>query len=120
MAALRTAVRVVEVVALLASLAFVVLLFANEPSTSSVPAASSGDPVDGAAVYASRCSTCHGDDGDGGRGPTLGGGVVAAEFPDPADQVAVVTNGRGTMPSFRTRLTPEEIAAVVEYTREDL
>ena len=38
-------------------------------------------------------------------------------YPDPADQIAVVTNGRGGMPAFGDRLSAEEIAAVVEYTR---
>ena len=38
-------------------------------------------------------------------------------YPDPADQIAVVTNGRGGMPAFGEKLSEEEIAAVVEYTR---
>ena len=41
-------------------------------------------------------------------------------FPDAADQEAVVANGRGSMPAFADSLTPEQIAAVVEYTRTGL
>ena len=41
-------------------------------------------------------------------------------FPDANDQIAVVTKGRGSMPSFADSLTPEQIAAVVDYTRNDL
>ena len=61
-----------------------------------------------------------GQDGEGGVGPELGGGAAVAAFPDVADQVAVVADGRGAMPSFDRTLTPQEIKAVVDYTREDL
>jgi mono/diheme cytochrome c family protein len=40
-----------------------------------------------------------------------------AVYPDAADEIAVVTNGRGGMPAFSERLSAEEIAAVVDYTR---
>ena len=33
---------------------------------------------------------------------------------------AVVANGHGSMPEFADSLTPEQIAAVVEYTRTGL
>ena len=42
------------------------------------------------------------------------------DFPNPADQEAVVANGRGSMPSFSGSLTAEQIKAVVEYTRTGL
>lgn len=41
-------------------------------------------------------------------------------FPDVADQVALVSEGAGGMPGFGASLSPEEIEAVVLYTREDL
>ena len=43
-------------------------------------------------------------------------------FPKEADQIALVTNGvSGTsMRAFGELLTPEEITAVVRYTRESL
>ena len=44
-------------------------------------------------------------------------GKVVVKYPDPQAQIALVTNGRRGMPAFETRLTAEEIAAVVEYTR---
>jgi mono/diheme cytochrome c family protein len=37
-----------------------------------------------------------------------------------ADQVTVVTDGRGSMPGFGGRYDPEELEAVVRYTREVL
>ncbi len=125
--ALGVVVTVAEVVTLLAVALFVVMLFANEPDgagTATVASgadggndAGAGGGIDGAAVYAQRCAVCHGASGEGGVGPTLAGGAVVEAFPDAADQIAVVTEGRGGMPDFGTALSPEEIDAVVRYTR---
>jgi mono/diheme cytochrome c family protein len=107
-------VNVVEIVVGIIAVAFVIALFVNEP------AEESGAPkAPGASIYAANCATCHGQGGQGGVGPTLAGQVVT-EFPDPADEIAVVRNGRGGMPSFGGDLTDQEIAQVVEYTRTDL
>ena len=117
---LRLVAKIVEGVVAVAVVVFVVLLFTNDPTPPpavhpDVVAAAGG--VDGAGVYGQRCAGCHGGDGSGGIGPRLAAGRVVASFPDPQDQIAVVTNGRGGMPAFADRLTPEEIAAVVDYTR---
>jgi mono/diheme cytochrome c family protein len=117
---LRRVSYVVEAIVAVAVVVFVVLLFVNDPeSPPAVPAAAveAAGGVDGAAVFGDNCARCHGGDGSGGIGPRLAGGRVVAVYPDPADQIAVVTDGRGGMPSFAGQLTEEEIAAVVEYTR---
>jgi mono/diheme cytochrome c family protein len=120
---LKTAVNVVQFFAAAAALAFVVLLFVNDPDE---PEASGGGGgadgagaggVDGAAVFAENCATCHGADGSGISGPPLDDGIVVVNFPDIQDQIDVVTNGRGPMPAFGDRLSAEQIQAVVEYTR---
>jgi len=115
---LKTAVNVVQFFAAAAALAFVVLLFVNDPEK---PAATggggAGGGVDGAAVFSQNCAGCHGADGSGISGPPLDDGIVVTNFPDIQDQIDVVTNGRGPMPSFGDRLSAEEIQAVVEYTR---
>jgi hypothetical protein len=72
------------------------------------------------ATYVSSCAGCHGAGGQGGLGPQLADGAVVAAFPDEADQVEVVAEGRGGMPGFGDRLSPEQVAAVVAFTREDL
>lgn len=101
---------------------FVVMLFANSPTA---PAAAPAEAIaaaggiDGGALYGGKCAGCHGGDGSGGIGPRLAGRVVT-KFPEPAAQVVVVTDGRRGMPSFGARLTPEEIEAIVEYTRTAL
>lgn len=77
--------------------------------------------VVGQDVFKGRCSTCHGSSGGGGTGKKLSEGVVVEKYPDPAVQLAIITNGLGgSMPAFREVLTPEEIEAVVRYTREVL
>ncbi len=109
----------VEMLALVAIVVFVVLLFR---SGSPVEVASD-DPVlqRGAQIFASRCAGCHGPEGQGYAGrPALNEGKVVAAFPDIEAQIAVVSNGRNSMPSFGGRLDEAEIEAVVRFTREVL
>jgi mono/diheme cytochrome c family protein len=108
-------VNILEVVVLVAALAFFVALFASGPDEESDAAKTPA----GASIFSASCAVCHGTQGEGGVGPVLAGRVVD-RFPEAADEIAVVTNGRGGMPSFGGRLTDEEIAQVVEYTRTDL
>ena len=114
---------VVEALVGVAVIVFVVLLFTNSPTAppAAAPAAvAAAGGIDGALIFGERCAGCHGGDGSGGIGPRLAGGRVVAVYPDPADEIAVVTNGRGGMPAFGERLSAAEIAAVVEYTRTGL
>jgi cytochrome c oxidase subunit 2 len=83
-------------------------------------AAEDAELLSGRAVWVSSCATCHGNGGDGGRDPALSDGRVEARFPQVDDQVEVVRDGRGMMPAWEGSLSPEEIAAVVRYTREVL
>ena len=110
-------VRGTQMITAVATAAFAILLFTNEPQKAA-PVPKTGTPA-GPAIFATRCASCHGADGGGGFGPALAG-VVTRRFPNPADQEAVVANGRGAMPSFSGSLTPEQIAAVVAFTRTEL
>lgn len=117
-------VDVVQYVVLAGTLVFLLALFLNEPTGPNGdggggPDAGSTAAV-GATVYVDNCASCHGSTGTGGVGPALGGGAVVESMPDPADQVAVITDGRSGMPAFGGRLSAEEIQAVTDYTREDL
>jgi mono/diheme cytochrome c family protein len=112
--------RVVEAIVGVGVVVTIVLLFTNEPTkpAPAPPAAvAAAGGLDGAALFGANCAGCHGGDGSGGIGPRLAGGRVVERYPDPADQIAVVTNGRDGMPAWGGKLTDEEIAAVVEYTR---
>jgi mono/diheme cytochrome c family protein len=95
----------------------------------------------GAEVYrAQGCSACHGASGEGGVGPALQGGEAAKTFPEVADHESWVRTGSapfrgqpygaedreggqhiatGGMPAFSS-LSDEEVAAVVQYEREEL
>jgi mono/diheme cytochrome c family protein len=87
----------------------------------SAPATPS-DPIlaQGQQIYNANCARCHGKGGNGsGVGPKLAG-VVANKYPDIADQEAVISGGRGSMPKFDGQLTPEEITMVARYEREVL
>jgi len=112
-------VTVIEIIAGVAALVFVFALFVNEPDDGDSAGGSGSAEPAGAVLYRASCATCHGQDGEGGVGPTLAGEVVAS-FPDAADEIAVVTDGRGGMPPFGGRLSKDEIAQIVEYTRTDL
>ena len=106
------------------------------------PEAAAG-PRTGAQVYvAAGCGACHGPTGGGGVGPALAGGQAKLTFPSEADQIAWIENGSspsrgqpygdpnrpggprppasGGMPAFKAQLTPEEILAVTQYTRDRL
>jgi len=92
-------------------------------SVAASPAAPADDPVLtlGWQTYLDAgCANCHGSSGGGRRGPKLNEGQVIVRFPDIADQVEVVTKGKGGMPGFASKLSQEEIEAVVAYTREVL
>lgn len=89
-----------------------------------VPLGPDGEPdaelVAGRDVYQRRCAACHGSSGNGGTGPKLSDGEVVANFPDPADQRAIIADGKNGMPSFAGSLSTAELDAVVRYTRDVL
>lgn len=115
MTALDRIVRITEISALLCVLVFVVMLFTNEPEVVTVAA-----DADGAAIYAASCASCHGAEGEGGYGLPLGAGAVEASLPDINGEIEVITAGRGLMPAWEGRLTPDQIQAVAEYARDEL
>lgn len=109
---MKRIVLVAQVTAALCAALFVVLLFANEPEGPPAPKSL------GARVFSANCAVCHGSDGGGGAAPSLE--KIAHVYPNVADQIAVVTNGRSGMPAWGGQLTTAEIEAVVDYTRTGL
>ena len=49
----------------------------------------------GRVVYGEHCANCHGNEGQGGRGKPINGGRALERFPDVADMIAVITQGKG-------------------------
>jgi mono/diheme cytochrome c family protein len=120
---LKPIVAVVQLIALGLVTFTVVMLFFNKDD-SSAPAATPATTangqtaaVDGAVVYATNCAGCHGADGGGVVGPPLQG---IADRLSEDEQLTIVENGQGGMPAWSGRLTPEEIQAVIDYTRTQL
>ena len=75
----------------------------------------------GAAVYAQVCTRCHGEDGRAktAKGKSLGATDLTSTdwMPDTARDIRIVTRGKENMPTFRGKLKPAEIEAVVAYIR---
>jgi cytochrome c oxidase cbb3-type subunit 3 len=113
----KRVVNVVEALALVAAALFVLFLFTGWPGTDDGGGGGGGESAPGAAAFASNCARCHGADGSGGIGPQLSDGAVVDRFPDPADEIELVTRGQDGMPAFGGTLSAKEIEQVVEYTR---
>jgi mono/diheme cytochrome c family protein len=65
-------------------------------------------------VFQKNCAKCHGKTAEGRRfgGPSLSSEKNAA---DPADGLRnTITNGKGRMPKYVNKLTPEEIETLVQ------
>lgn len=93
--------------------------FAFSTSRSSTIAAS-GDPIqgNGAAIYANNCARCHGDDGEGDKGPAINAAKKQAKYrSNPQSLINKISNGGGKMPKFKTRLSAAEIRAVANYVK---
>jgi cytochrome c550 len=73
------------------------------------------DATKAEATVKASCITCHGDQLQGGVGPSLQneGGTHDAEV-----IYNIVTKGRGQMPTFKEKLAPEEIANVALWLSE--
>ncbi len=74
------------------------------------------DPA-GEGLFVANCSACHQRNGQGipQAFPALAGDALVQD--DPRRITAVLLNGRGGMPAFKTQLTDEQIAAVASYVR---
>jgi cytochrome c6 len=97
---------------------FVTLLLAISLCFSLItPNAVAADLATGAKVFSANCAACHAGGNNVVAAPkTLKADALKANgFNSAADIVAQVTNGKGAMPSFKGRLTPEQIEAVAEY-----
>jgi cytochrome c6 len=78
--------------------------------------------ADGAAVYKTKCATCHGADGAGqtGMGKTLklrALGSADVQKTTDADLEKIIADGKGKMPGYKGKLSADEIKAVVAFIR---
>lgn len=101
------------------SLALAVAAFVAVPALADEAAVGKApNPKTGEEVYRVVCQACHMADGKGAVGagtfPALAGNprLAAAAYP-----IVMIEKGKGGMPYFSDSLTPEQVAAVVNYIR---
>lgn len=78
--------------------------------------------ADGAAVYKSKCVTCHGADGKGqtpvGKSMKLRDlGSPEVQKQTDAELLKITAEGKGKMPAYKTKATAEELKALVAHLR---
>ena len=106
-----------QILALIGAAFTVLQLFVKEPPALTL---SSADAANGAEIYQQVCAGCHGPKGEGQYGKKLNEGAVLESLPQKADEVRIVLKGSGLMPSFESTLTPQQVDAVVDFTRTEL
>ena len=74
-------------------------------------------------LYQTKCAACHGADGSGNT--TVGKALKLTDIRDPeaqkmsdADLTTLIAKGKDKMPANEKSLKPEQIKALVDYTRE--
>lgn len=84
--------------------------------TPRILAGSRANQVDGKALYAANCASCHGEDGRNDRqGANPAMRLSAANALPDSQWNRVVVSGRGEMPAFRSRLSTQELRALRDY-----
>ena len=71
-----------------------------------------------AAIYTANCAKCHGADGRAktGKGKRAGATDFTSDWNrDEARGIRIITKGKGEMPSFKGKLTANEIREVFRY-----
>jgi cytochrome c oxidase subunit II len=69
----------------------------------------------GAELWAGVCAKCHGDAGEGGIAPRIGGSAVLSDAEAIED---IVQNGRRTMPAVGSGWSEEQVDALTDYLEE--
>jgi mono/diheme cytochrome c family protein/rhodanese-related sulfurtransferase len=88
------------------------------PPPQTLPATAAGDPAIGAAIYARRCFSCHGDGQTRGEAASLVNAGFLADASDAFVRHAIVHGRPGTkMEPFAGPLSDAEIDGVVSYLR---
>jgi cytochrome c6 len=73
---------------------------------------------DAAALYKSKCQVCHGPDGKGSAAGQKMGAKPFSEVKESDKQLVEITkNGKGKMPSYKDKLTDDQINELVNYVK---
>lgn len=83
--------------------------------------ASAANPT-AADLYKTKCQACHGTDG---KATAVGKKLGARDFQDPdvakmseEDLAKVTTDGKNKMPSYKGKLTDDQIKALAKYIKD--
>jgi mono/diheme cytochrome c family protein len=73
-------------------------------------------------TYKSKCMMCHGPDGAGNTPAGKLAKIVSYKDPSivnkpDADLIAIIKTGKNKMPAFATKLSDDQMQAVVDYIR---
>ena len=95
---------------------FVVLCFATYFAPSATAQSSGQD------IYKAKCMMCHGPDGLGNTPAGKLAKIVSYKDPSivnhsDAELTTIIKTGKNKMPSFATKLSDDQISAVVAYIR---
>ncbi|PZR21379.1 MAG: hypothetical protein DI535_28420 [Citrobacter freundii] len=71
-------------------------------------------PGTGEALYLKYCTPCHGDDGTKGK---FGAKNLRKSILADAELFTVISNGRKWMPSWKKKLDPDQITAVMNFIK---
>jgi mono/diheme cytochrome c family protein len=86
-------------------------------ATASAQTASPGATLTSNPVYEKNCAKCHGKTAEGRHfgGPSLLAENTTAKSSD--DLSKIINNGKGRMPKYASKLTPEEVDTLVQQIR---
>lgn len=111
---------------LIAAIAFLfvaAVMFAagSTVNTTSAAAPTTGEKAlfDGGSQYVAHCNTCHGGDGRGNtpKGRKTKAGDLTKSSVSNAKGLRMIANGKGEMPSFKNKMSEDEMQEVMNYVR---
>jgi|LakMenEpi03Aug12_release.lakeMendotaPanAssembly.Ray.scaffolds.fasta_scaffold817413_2 mono/diheme cytochrome c family protein len=73
---------------------------------------SNGKAYSGEELYNNRCAACHGTDGNAG---ISGARDLSKSTLDDNMARVVILHGKGSMPPFKTVLSPEEVELIIKH-----
>ena len=77
---------------------------------------------DGGALFKAKCASCHGPDGKAqtavGKAMKIGDlGSADVQKMSDADIAKIIEGGKGKMPAYKGKLSPDEISQLVKFIR---
>ena len=91
-------------------------------AATAMPARAAAADDAGKMTFEANCSVCHGEDGSGDT--PIGMSLMIPDLRSDdvqklsdAELIAIVTNGKDPMPSFKDKLSADEIKGVIAYVR---